>query len=304
MTNPLCLYQHQFSAMGGPCSLKFYCSSVSQAQTINNIAEQEVRRFESKYSRYRADSILSQINAHAGEASEIDEETYRLLNYADSAHKASDGLFDITSGILRQAWDFKQKRVPSAKQLAPLLAKVGWNKIQLDEQSVQLNKGMELDFGGIVKEYAADAVAARLKEHGIYHGVIELGGDIAVLGPHPDGKPWTIGIRAPDSNQAALQINITHGCIASSGDYERFFIHNNRRYCHILNPKTGKSCEGIAGVTVIAPLCILAGSLSTIAMLKGLKKGAVFLDDSGQGYCLFGRDQQQKAYLHQQKLIH
>src|SRR6185295_7994355 len=144
----------------------------------------ELRRIEAKYSRYRDDSVIGQINARAGrgEALAVDAETAALLHFAAQLHADSGGRFDITSGVLRRAWDFASGQLPSAAQIERLRPLVGWPQVQWDGHSIALPRaGMALDFGGIGKEYAADRCAALLAERGIVHGFVELGGDIRVL---------------------------------------------------------------------------------------------------------------------------
>jgi FAD:protein FMN transferase len=129
---------------------------------------------------------------------------------------------------------------------------------------------MELDFGGIGKEYAADQAAAICRALGITHGLIDLGGDIAVIGPHPNREPWNIGIKHPRNTNASIaSMAVDRGGLASSGDYERSVTIDGRRYCHILNPLTGRPCHGLAAVSVVADGCLVAGSIATMAMLKG-----------------------------------
>ena len=143
---------------------------------------------------------------------------------------------------------------------------------------------MELDFGGIGKEYAADQAAAVCVALGIRHGLIDLGGDIALIGPHPNLDPWTIAIRHPrDPTPACISVSINQGALASSGDYERYMMVEGQRYCHILNPITGWPCHGLAAVSVMADRCLVAGTVSTIAMLKG-REGVRWLSSLGLKY--------------------
>jgi len=140
---------------------------------------------------------------------------------------------------------------------------------------------MELDFGGIGKEYAADQAAAVCIALGICHGLIDLGGDIAVIGPHPNLAPWNIGIRHPrEPESSVMSVPVNCGALASSGDYERYMIVDGQRYCHILNPLTGWPCHGLAAVSVMAERCLVAGTISTIAMLKG-RDGVRWLSSLG-----------------------
>jgi thiamine biosynthesis lipoprotein len=134
---------------------------------------------------------------------------------------------------------------------------------------LDLPVGFELDLGGAVKEYAVDRLASMCWESEIYHGLINLGGDIRIIGPHPDGSPWAVGIANPKLKTKFINtVYLSHGALASSGDYERCIQVGGVKYGHILNPKTGWPVCHLSAVTVAADLCVVAGSASTIAMLK------------------------------------
>ena len=257
--------------MGSPCEIQLYSDDQGRAQSVADNAIADVRRIEARYSRYREDSVLSVINrvAAKGGMVAIDEETAALLAYADTCYRQSDGLFDISSGVLRKAWDFNSKKIPKKAVIKRLLSVVGWEKVQLNATQISFKRqGMQLDFGGIGKEYAADRAAVICKELGIEHGLVDLGGDIKIIGPHPDGRPWSVGLRHPRRfDELLASVNVYAGAVASSGDYERCILVNGRRYSHVLNPKTGWPVEGFVGVTVLAEHCVIAGSACTIAML-------------------------------------
>jgi thiamine biosynthesis lipoprotein len=141
---------------------------------------------------------------------------------------------------------------------------------------------MEIDFGGCVKEYAVDRVAELCRTSGVRHGLVNLGGDMVVVGPHPDGSAWRIGVAHPRQTQAAIAwVALEHGAIASSGDYERFMLVDGERYCHILNPKTGSPARGLASASVLAPQCLIAGTASTVALLEGRERGPAWLRELG-----------------------
>jgi thiamine biosynthesis lipoprotein len=275
-----------FDAMASRCEVRLAASDQPTAQRLMERAIEEVRRIETKYSRYRPDSIISRINAAAGkEPVACDGETMSLMAYAEALHGASGGLFDITSGVLRRAWDFRQPKVPSAEVLEPLLALVGGDEVECGAEDVFLRKaGMEIDFGGFGKEYAADRVATLLAGAGVRHGYVNLGGDMRFLGPQLNGEPWYIGIQDPrDEEGLAGAVPISQGALATSGDYERFFELDGQRYCHILDPRSGMPVRYWRSVSVVAPLAIAAGSCSTIAMLKQ-RDGLDFLNASDMGY--------------------
>ncbi len=261
-----------FTAMGSPCELQFYAPNDFIAEKIAQQIMADVYRLERKYSRYRPDSFLSKINqvAKSGGSISIDEETEGLLNYAQTCYELSDGLFDITSGILRQAWRFDTNVLPDDKQIQTLLKKVGLQYIRLENSTLTfLQAGMEIDFGGIVKEYAADRAMTLCLNSDISHGIVNLGGDIKIIGAHPDDSAWRVGIQHPRNKIKVWKtLKLKSGALASSGDYERCMVINGVRYGHILNAKTGYPVKHLAAVSVVADLCVVAGSASTIAMLK------------------------------------
>jgi len=279
------LLRTTFHAMAAENDLQLWSPDIARTQRASDAAIADVRRIEAKYSRYLADSVTTRINQHAGgSAVAIDTETAALLRYADHCFALSGGLFDITSGVLRRVWDFKCRppRLPDDAALAATIPLVDWAGVEWDGDSIRLPRaGMEIDFGGIGKEYAADRAATICADHGIRHGLVNLAGDVRVVGPQADGAPWRIGIvhpRRPGSTIAGLEL--AAGAVATSGDYERFFELDGRRYCHILNPRTGRSVGHWQSVSVVAPLCVVAGSCATIAMLQ--EGGAPeFLDAQG-----------------------
>ncbi|VAW94129.1 FAD:protein FMN transferase [hydrothermal vent metagenome] len=288
---PLKQITHRFTVMGGPAELQLYLDATTQDKNqLVQLAENEAYRLEKKYSRYRDDSVTSRINHSAGqpEAMEVDDETAALLNYAQIAWQQSNGLFDITSGTLRRAWDFKSNHLPDKNQIAELLNNIGWQKLLWQAPLLQLPFGMEIDFGGVVKEYAADAIATLLRNQDVQHGLVELAGDISIIGAHPNGKAWKIGVRDPQNPETAIAtIDAFEGAVASSGNYERFMIVDGQRYGHILNPKTGWPENSVASVSVHASTCLVAGTATTTAMLLGATQGRKWLQDGQFQHLLF-----------------
>jgi FAD:protein FMN transferase len=266
------VFNFGFKAMGSPCHLQFYATSPQQAQFIYALVVEQIARLEQRYSRYRADSLISRINRAAGSGvkTAIDLETFALLQYSEQCYQESGGLFDVTSGVLRRLWHFDQAQLPAAADMQAILPLIGWEKVQWTDTHIYLPYlGMELDFGGIVKEYAADVAAGLCQQQGIRSGIIELGGDVRILGPLPTGRGWPVAIRDPCCpDKTVVQFELKSGALASSGDYERFQLIDGVRYSHILNPKTGWPVAGLRAVSIIAEQCVVAGSLATIAMLK------------------------------------
>ncbi|MGE3772080.1 MAG: FAD:protein FMN transferase [Gammaproteobacteria bacterium] len=264
--------EHRFRAMGSPCALRLHGASRASLQTAAAAICNDVARLEARYSRYREDSLLSAINAIAntGGRIEVDAETAQLLDYAATCHRESDGLFDVTAGVLRAAWRFDRAQLPTAEEVAALRSRVGWSRLRWCSPWLEFPEpGLELDFGGIVKEYAVDRAATIAVEHGVTQGLVNLGGDVRLVGARPDGAPWRVAIAHPRRRDEALvTLSLTHGAVATSGDYERCFVVDGVRYGHLLSPRTGWPVKRLAAVTVVADLCLVAGSASTIAMLK------------------------------------
>ncbi len=285
---------HRFRAMGSPCEVQLYRADGVDTDAVAHAAIAEVERLEQKYSRYRDDSLASRINRSAGDPAgvEVDTETAGLLDFAATAHSESDGLFDVTSGVLRRAWNRDAKRVPAPDEIDALCERVGWHRVRWERPRIALPvAGMEVDFGGYVKEYAADRAAALCRQRGVRHGVVDLGGDLSLVGPHPDGAPWRVGIRDPFRPDAAIAgVTLRAGAIASSGDYERCVRLDGKRYGHILDPRSGWPVEGLTHVSVVARHCLVAGLASTVAMLKGEAAGIGWLETLELSHLWVARD--------------
>ena len=267
-----------FRAMGSDCEFQLCFGSGSDSQFIFRCLQDELERLESKYSRFRKDSLLSQINL--GKEVNIDNETISLLEHAFNCFEQSEGLFDVTAGRLNSLWDFKKKKVPSQEEISYALSVTDFSKVSWNNGILSMPAGMNVDFGGIVKEYAADTLAVLAKKFGVQYGLINLGGDIAIVGNKPDGIAWKVGITDPRGTETEIaSIDIYSGGLATSGDYKRYFIYEGKRYSHILNPKTGFPCAGLRAVSVAANLCTVAGSIATIAMLKDEPEAIKWLND-------------------------
>ncbi len=261
-----------FTAMSSPCEILIRCNNSSEADKLASLAFLEAIRIEKKFSRYRDDNIVFAINNSCGESVQIDAETFQLLTYSAQCHELSEGLFDITSGILRRAWKFDGREArPDDRLIGTLLKKVGWDKVKLTESTIKLRAGMEIDFGGVGKEYAVDKVAQMLFADGGFSLMVNFGGDIRAINAGNDKKPWVVGIENPSSDDTPIgEIDLAQGAVATSGDSRRFCTVNGRRLGHILNPRTGWPVENSPrSVTVLADYCTEAGFLSTLAMLQG-----------------------------------
>jgi FAD:protein FMN transferase len=260
-----------FWAMASPCELLLPSTDRAQALKYGALVAEEAWRVERKFSRYRDDSVVARIHASRGIALEVDEETASLLDFARQCHEISDGAFDITSGVLRHAWKFDgSDRIPQATEIQRLLPLVGFEKLTWQAPRLTLPAGMELDFGGIGKEYAVDRAYDLLAARRASPFLINFGGDLRANRPPPDG-PWQVGIERPDTiRDAAMILDLTHGALATSGDSRRYLLKDGVRYGHILDPRTGWPVKNAPrSVSVAASSCTEAGLLSTMALLHG-----------------------------------
>jgi FAD:protein FMN transferase len=272
----------KFAAMASPCEVLLPLMSEHAALSIGTIAAQEAWRVEKKYSRYRDDSVTAWIHENRGATIEVDPETASLIDFASQCFDLSEGLFDITSGVLRRVWTFDgSDRIPDAAVIERLRPLVGFQKLQWRSPHLMLPAGMELDFGGIGKEYAVDRAYELLAARDSTPFLINFGGDLRANRP-PSHGPWQIGIERPDTNQeATMLLNLEYGALATSGDACRYLLKDGIRYGHILNPLTGWPTRASPrSITVAASSCTEAGLLSTVAMLQGAGAQA-YLEEQG-----------------------
>ena len=284
MTRSGPLWIARFRAMGGPCEVLVETEPEVGARKIAEVVATCAARIERKFSRYLPDNIVARINSAAGAPTTVDDETANLLDFAERIHELSEGMFDITSGVLRRAWTFDgSARVPTHEAIAALLPMVGWSKIRWARPSFTLLPGMQIDFGGVAKEYAVDQAARDAASVSNAPVLVNFGGDLAVTRAREGDQPWRVGIEGIDekSGVASRLVELAAGALATSGDTYRYVKAGSQRLPHILDPRTGRPIEGAPRtVTVAAPNCTQAGMLTTLAMLKGPGAEA-FLESEG-----------------------
>ncbi len=271
----------RFQAMACPCEILIVTEDQLIANQAVAITYDEAKRIEHKFSRYRNDNIIHQINNAQGKTIHVDDETANLLEFANQCYELSDGLFDITSGVLREIWKFDgSDKIPGQTHIDNIKSRIGWNKVTWQRPLLTLQNEMEIDLGGLGKEYAVDQCAKLIAEYTTASALVNFGGDIVVTGPRNKNQPWIIGVDDPDKTgeNAIGQVQLMRGGLATSGDARRYLLKDGVRYSHILNPKTGwPVLDAPHSVTVIANTCLEAGMLSTFAMLQG-KDAEMFLE--------------------------
>jgi len=273
------IWRGSFEAMASPCEVLMEVKSKQKAKKILQIVAHEAKRIEQKFSRYRNDNIIFSINNSAGKTFSVDEETARLIDFSDNLFQLSDGLFDITSGVLRKAWKFDTSdNLPETKTIKKLLSSIGWQKVIWKDQHLTLQAGMEIDLGGVGKEYAVDRCVILVRELTTQSVLINFGGDLATTCPRRNNAFWSVGRLITGKEHSIALFQLRKGAIATSGDAHRYLMKEGIRYSHVLNPKTGWPVKGAPHtVSITAPTCIEAGMLSTLAMLQG-EQAKQFLD--------------------------
>jgi thiamine biosynthesis lipoprotein len=269
--------------MGSPCEVLVDSDDKLLANQLVQLAADEAWRIERKFSRYRDDNIVHAINSNAGGRIRVDKETARLLNFAQKCFDLSEGLFDITSGILRHAWCFDgSDRIPTEVEVKALLKRVGWTKVRWKRPYIELPQGMEIDLGGIGKEYAVDRILSLLTEEHTANVLVNLGGDLRASGPRNGLQSWIVGVECPRGDYAPTRLlDIYEGAIATSGDARRYLLKDGKRYGHILDPRTGWPIENAPrSVTVASATCTEAGIYATLGLLHGAEAER-FLEQQG-----------------------
>ena len=275
--------------MASPCEILIDEGSRRAAHRRLEIGAAEAFRIEQKFSRYRSDNVVHEIQHARGRPVQMDTETAALLDFADRCYRMSEGRFDVTSGVLRRVWRFDgSDRLPSSEAVAAIRSLVGWEKVRWDPPTLVVPEGMEIDLGGIGKEYAVDRVHALLAAESGPAFLINFGGDLRASGPRARGIPWRVGVDDPSAEGVPIRIvELQRGALATSGDTRRFLQRDGVRYPHILDPQTGWPVLGAPrSITVAAPTCTEAGMLATFAMLKGPDAEAFLESEGARHWCI------------------
>lgn len=267
--------------MGSPCEVLCETRDPRLAKRLGNFARGEARRVDLKYSRYQPGSVVNQIHASHGKRFRVDDETARLLDFGAALWRLSNKSFDLTSGVLRHAWKFDQGQARAdISRIPELLKRIGWDRVGWQPADIILPEGMEIDFGGIAKEYAVDRVADWAGSQTKCPVLINFCGDLRCVGAPPASGAWQVGTKTQ-------RIELTSGALATSGDARRHIEIDGVRYGHIFDARTGwPVVNAPRSITVAAPTCSQAGSYSTLAMLQGEGAEAFLEAEDAKYWCL------------------
>jgi thiamine biosynthesis lipoprotein len=225
-------------------------------------------------SRYSQESELTKLN-NTGYSRH--RELIRVITECKRWGELTDGAFDVTITPFFKLWDFERRRIPEEEDLRDVSHLVDYRKIGVSDSLLQIREGMEIDLGGAAKGYAVDRAVEKLKNLGIQHALVDAGGDIKALGGRGE-EPWKIGVKHPRRNGILRLIELRDGSVATSGDYEKYFLREGVRYHHILDPRTGYPAEGCVSVTILAETAMEADILATGVMVLGTDAGAGLIE--------------------------
>jgi thiamine biosynthesis lipoprotein len=282
-TRPI-VVERAFFVMGTVLEFKVYCEG--SKESCNNAvfdAYLEVKRLDDMFSNYKADSKLSEVNSLAGNGKiPIPPEFFELTERALFFSNLTGGAFDITVGGLIKLWRESQEKntLPDTERIRRMVSRcVDFGKIKLysdgNKNEIDIESPcISIDFGGIGKGYAIDRAVRILKKKGIKRGMINFGGEIYGIGSPPGEKGWIVGVRHPSKkNEVLTLIQVRDMAVSTSGDYERYFTIEGRRFSHIIDPRTGFPVDSVPSVTVLAESATDADALSTAISVMGKSEG-------------------------------
>lgn len=308
-------FKHSFEVMGTLSHVEFWLddpvnkktivdslslTSDKNAKALFELVEQEMFRIDKQMSPYKEASELSLVNREAAQKPiVISAELFNLLKTAQDISLMSEGAFDITYASIGYQYNFRDKKRPDQTSISQALPVINYNSVILNEEKTTVkfaHKLVKIDLGGIAKGYAVKRCLHLLEQVGIKHALVSAGGDTGLLGDR-HGRPWLVGIKHPRvEHKTAVHIPLENEAISTSGDYERYFIEDNIRYHHIINPKTGDSSRKVMSVSVIGKDPTYVDALSTTVFVKGLSEGLALIDKLPEFEAIIIDNQQRMHY--------
>ncbi|HEX7319915.1 MAG TPA: FAD:protein FMN transferase [bacterium] len=264
--------------MGGPCEITYSCSNAGLASQTAAEIDEELRYLDSLYNFFSPQSWLSALNKN--KKARVDRDMADLFTLCDSISRLTGGIFDISVAPLLEAWGFYsgKQAMPSDAAIAAARRRVNFRAIMIRGDSIFIPQDMVLDLGGIAQGYAADRVGKIIRKYGILSAIINIGGDVLAVGQSPYDRPWHVGIKNPRAAGTIESVELADSAVTTSGDYEKYFMINGRRYPHIIDPRTGCPAMHFASVTIFARECAFADGIDTAVAVMGPEDGLKFLD--------------------------
>ena len=278
------LYERSFHSMGSTVELKFYSSSEELFHRIVDACTEKAKEIDKLFSNYRDDSVLAEVNRNAGgRFVSVPREFLRLVQTSIRHSELTDGAFDITIGSLFELWQEETVagRLPKKSRVRDALGCTGFRKIKINEAKSQISldsKCVRLDFGAIGKGYAVDEMVKIARQNGITRGLVNFGGNIYAMNPPVGKESWDVGVRKPGSdNEIISNIDLVNKGVATSGDYERYFEHEGKRYSHIIDPRTGWPAGDVTSVVAVSRTAMEADVFSTAVSVLGSQGARMFV---------------------------
>jgi len=288
------LFRKVVKLMGNRFEISVVAADESFAAHCIMEAIDEIMRIEKLFTTYDQSSQVNQVNKNAGiQPVKVDKEVLDLIERSKKLSDITQGAFDITYGSIdKRLWNFDQAMtsLPDRKTARRLVRHMNYKNVITDNKECTVflrEKGMRIGFGGIGKGYAAEKAKQVLKSRGVESGIVNAAGDLTTWGYQPNGKPWTIGIAAPNSPGTPFSyLEITDTSVATSGNYEKYVLIDGKKYSHTVDPKTGMPVTGIKSVTIICPNAEIADAMATPVMIMGVRVGLDMINQMKEIACI------------------
>lgn len=273
---------HRGEMMGTSLRMTLWHADPDAGQAAMDAVVADMSRINALMSPYLPDSELSRLNARAAQSAvKVSPELFRLLEISRAVSELTDGAFDITYASVGHLYDYRRRVRPDPQTVQRRLPAIDYRHVELDAERRSVgfaSAGVRIDLGGIAKGYAVERAARILREHGVAHAQVSLGGDTRLVGDRR-GRPWIIGIRDPrDAERTAVRIPLADEAVSTSGDYERYFEEHGIRYHHIIDPATGHSPDAVRSVTILGPEATRTDAYSTSVFVMGAARGLAFIN--------------------------
>lgn len=264
--------------MGGPCEITYSCSNAGLASQTAAEIDEELYYLDSLYNFFSPQSWLSGLNKN--KRAQADKDMVALFALCDSIGRLTNGIFDISVAPLLEAWGFYsgKQAMPQPDAIDAARRRVDFRAIRIRGDSIFIPRDMLIDLGGIAQGYAADRVGEIIRKYEIPSAIINIAGEVLAVGPSPYDRPWRVGIKNPRAEGTIESVELADSAVSTSGDYEKYFMIGDRRYPHIIDPRTGRPATRFASVTIFARDCAFADGIATAVAVMGPESGLKFLD--------------------------